>query len=159
QRPFGARHLLLAGADYLRVQGASDELAYTAGVLSGTARADGRQDRGGFFAQDLVQVGKRLELVLGARWDGWVNHHASTFTRTFATGGRHAPFPAREQSSWSPKAGARVELPADFAIRGSVTRAFRAPTLNELYRSFRVGNVNTRENPDLGPERATSGEI
>src|SRR5439155_5846614 len=27
------------------------------------------------------------------------------------------------------------------------------------YRSFRVGNVNTRENPDLGPERATSGEI
>jgi outer membrane receptor protein involved in Fe transport len=30
---------------------------------------------------------------------------------------------------------------------------FRAPTLNELYRPFRVGNNNTLANPDLKPER------
>ena len=31
--------------------------------------------------------------------------------------------------------------------------------MNELYRSFRVGNVVTNANPALEPERATSGEV
>jgi outer membrane receptor protein involved in Fe transport len=37
-------------------------------------------------------------------------------------------------------------------------RAFRAPTLNELYRSFRVGNVLTLANDKLRAERLTGGE-
>jgi outer membrane receptor protein involved in Fe transport len=37
-------------------------------------------------------------------------------------------------------------------------RAFRAPTLNELYRGFRVGNVITTANPNLRAERLTGGE-
>jgi outer membrane receptor protein involved in Fe transport len=37
-------------------------------------------------------------------------------------------------------------------------RAFRAPTLNELYRSFRVGNVLTLANQNLRAERLTGGE-
>jgi outer membrane receptor protein involved in Fe transport len=37
-------------------------------------------------------------------------------------------------------------------------RSFRAPTLNELYRSFRVGNVLTQANSKLLAERLTGGE-
>lgn len=37
-------------------------------------------------------------------------------------------------------------------------RAFRAPTLNELYRSFRVQNVLTLNNPSLNAERLTGAE-
>src|SRR4030095_4335141 len=37
-------------------------------------------------------------------------------------------------------------------------RAFRAPTLNELYRSVRVGNVLTQANAGLKAERLTGGE-
>ena len=37
-------------------------------------------------------------------------------------------------------------------------RSFRAPTLNELYRSFRVGNVQTLANPYLQAEHFTGGE-
>jgi len=40
----------------------------------------------------------------------------------------------------------------------SMSRAFRAPTLNELYRSFRVGNVLTLANENLRAERLTGGE-
>ena len=36
---------------------------------------------------------------------------------------------------------------------------FRAPTLNELYRQFRVGTVLTLANPPLGPERLVGGEL
>jgi outer membrane receptor protein involved in Fe transport len=39
-----------------------------------------------------------------------------------------------------------------------MSRAFRAPTLNELYRSFRVGNVFTQANENLLAERLTGGE-
>ena len=37
-------------------------------------------------------------------------------------------------------------------------RSFRAPTLNELYRAFRVGNVQTLANAFLRAERYSGGE-
>src|SRR5260370_41466996 len=37
-------------------------------------------------------------------------------------------------------------------------RAFRAPTLNELYRSFQQGPVLTKSNPLLRAERLTGAE-
>jgi outer membrane receptor protein involved in Fe transport len=40
----------------------------------------------------------------------------------------------------------------------SAYRAFRAPSLNELYRSFRQGNTLTNANADLNAERLTGGE-
>jgi outer membrane receptor protein involved in Fe transport len=43
--------------------------------------------------------------------------------------------------------------------RGSVYRAFRSPTLNELYRQFRVGNTTTLANAGLQPETVFGAEI
>jgi outer membrane receptor protein involved in Fe transport len=42
---------------------------------------------------------------------------------------------------------------------GGVSSGFRAPTLNELYRQFRVGTVLTLANEDLEPERLVGGEL
>jgi outer membrane receptor protein involved in Fe transport len=44
------------------------------------------------------------------------------------------------------------------SITGSFSTGFREPTLNELYRSFRVGIVMTLANENLRAERAVSGE-
>src|SRR5205085_10896967 len=44
------------------------------------------------------------------------------------------------------------------ALGGSAAGGFRRPTLNELYRSLRVGNVLTLSNESLRPETAASGE-
>ena len=41
---------------------------------------------------------------------------------------------------------------------GSLWRSFRAPTLNELYRPFQVGNVVEEANPALIPERMFGAE-
>ena len=41
---------------------------------------------------------------------------------------------------------------------GDIGSGFRAPTLNELYRQFRVGTVLTLPNDQLGPERLIGGE-
>jgi len=39
-----------------------------------------------------------------------------------------------------------------------VTHAFRAPTLNELFRNFRAGSTNTTANDQLSPETLTGTE-
>jgi outer membrane cobalamin receptor len=42
--------------------------------------------------------------------------------------------------------------------RGSIYRSFRAPTLNELYRTFKAGNTTTEANPALVPETLWGAE-
>jgi outer membrane receptor protein involved in Fe transport len=57
----------------------------------------------------------------------------------------------------SPNGGIAVGV-RRFRLRASGYRSFRAPTLNELYRQFRVGNVLTLANPNLVPEGLTGVE-
>jgi outer membrane receptor protein involved in Fe transport len=52
----------------------------------------------------------------------------------------------------------QVQATEKFSIRAVASRSFRSPTLNELYRGFRVGNVVTNANADLRAERATNFE-
>jgi outer membrane receptor protein involved in Fe transport len=67
-------------------------------------------------------------------------------------------FPDRIESAFSPQLSAVYKINPHFSLSASVSRAFRAPTLNELYRSFRVGNILTLANENLGAERLTGGE-
>ncbi|MGH9582904.1 MAG: TonB-dependent receptor plug domain-containing protein, partial [Bryobacteraceae bacterium] len=63
----------------------------------------------------------------------------------------------RGQTFVSPNAGMAVGL-GRLRLRASGYRSFRAPTLNELYRPFRVGNVLTEANAALVPEGLTGVE-
>jgi outer membrane receptor protein involved in Fe transport len=64
----------------------------------------------------------------------------------------------RDESAFSPRLSVLYKVTPSVSLTGSITRAFRAPTLNELYRSFRVGNVLTVANENLRAERLTGGE-
>lgn len=90
------------------------------------------QNLAGVFVQDLFTVGRRLDVLAGIRFDLWQNQ---------ATEG-----------SVNPRAGILYRASNALTVRASGYRGFRAPTLNELYRPFRVGNVNTLANPDLDEE-------
>jgi outer membrane receptor protein involved in Fe transport len=67
-------------------------------------------------------------------------------------------FPDRTESAFSPQVSAVFKINAHVSLLGSAMRAFRAPTLNELYRSFRVGNVLTLANENLHAERLSGAE-
>jgi outer membrane receptor protein involved in Fe transport len=54
--------------------------------------------------------------------------------------------------------GAAYRVDDTVWIRGQVATSHRWPTLNELIRGFRVGDVITNANPDLLPERSRSIE-
>jgi outer membrane receptor protein involved in Fe transport len=67
-------------------------------------------------------------------------------------------FPDRSESAFSPRASLLYQTRGGVSLNASAYRAFRAPTLNELYRAFRVGNVLTLANENLLAERLTGAE-
>jgi outer membrane receptor protein involved in Fe transport len=70
-----------------------------------------------------------------------------------------SPFHDASELQLDPRLGALVHVSDELAVRGSAYRAFRAPTLNELYRPFQVGNLLTLANDQLKPETLWGGEL
>ena len=59
----------------------------------------------------------------------------------------------------SPRLAALWHATASTDLRASYYQGFRVPTINELYRVFRVRNDVTVANPSLDPERLIGGEL
>jgi len=158
-RQAGSRQTLVAGVDGRDVHGASDEIAFIAGKATSAVDAGGRQRDIGLFAQDMIQITPRWLVTLGVRGDRWRHFEALGTTKTFATGARVVTlFPERTESAFNPRASVMYRASENLSLYVAGYRAFRAPTLNELYRSFRVGNVLTLANDQLQAERLSGGE-
>ena len=84
---------------------------------------------------------------MGARFDQWNNVDARRIVGTAIT-----ELPDRRSRSFSPRASLLFRLAPSFSVTSSAYRAFRAPTLNELYRTFQVGDVVTLANERLVAE-------
>jgi outer membrane cobalamin receptor len=121
---------LMLGADTHRVSGTSRDTVVATGFQR---RPGGTLWQQGLFAQGDFNLGRRTQLYAGLRHD----------------------FVDRGNNFWSPRGGiAHSEGPRRW--RASIYRGFRAPTLNELFRQFRVGNITTLNNPGLTPETMIS---
>jgi outer membrane receptor protein involved in Fe transport len=148
-------HALMAGLDLQEVMGASDERLVS---ISAINIAGGRQRSAGIFGQDIFRIGSQLTVIAGMRWDDWTNFHGST-VRIPASGPLVSQaFLDRSETSFSPRVSLLRALSGNLSFVLSGYRAFRAPTLNELYRSFRQGITVTNNNPLLRAERLTGAE-
>ncbi len=153
------KHLLVAGVDVRGVRGTSNETAIANNRATTLITAGGRQRRSGFFVQDLFSISSRWQLSVNARYDNWRDSSGASVSKALATGVvTPGFFPARSQNAFSPRLSLVFRPKEQLSLRASVYRAFRAPTLNELYRAFRVGNVQTLANETLIAERLTGGE-
>jgi outer membrane receptor protein involved in Fe transport len=157
-RSAGERHALVAGFEWSEARGASDELVYVAGRPSSLVGAGGRARTAGFYARDALRVTDRLVVTPGVRFDRWRNYRAQQTTRALTGTASTVSFADRTETAFSPQLAAVFQLSGSLSINATFARAFRAPTLNELYRSFRVGNVVTLADENLRAERLTSGE-
>jgi len=154
-----SRHLVTSGVDWQWIRGNSEDLSYTSGQPSRFQVAGGSQQLGGIFVQDLFTPTNRWMIQLGARLDGWSNYEAQRRDLLFSNGVlTTVPFVAQKRGTVNPKAGVSYRVREQFTLRGSYYHSFRAPTLNELYRGFRVGNVQTNPNDLLGPEKLRGAE-
>jgi outer membrane receptor protein involved in Fe transport len=157
----GGSHVLVAGADVRRVEGTSDERLFppTSTPTSTALRTTGgEQHFGGLFLQDLYTVTPDVELVAALRWDVWRNVDGTRRVEQAGGAVDTVTFKARSEQQLSPRLGARVRPWEWLTLRASGYRAFRAPTLNELYRPFQVGTVLTAANESLRAERLVGGE-
>ena len=155
----GSHQTLIGGADLLEVMGASDEQLFSSGVHTRNNAAGGRQRIFGLFGEDILHL-KNWTFILAARIDDWNNFDASSIC-TPVSGTCTSPsqlYPSRSDLAFSPRLSVLRSLTHNVSVTGSAYRAFRAPTLNELYRSFRLGNVLTLNNPQLNAERLTGAE-
>src|SRR5947207_11934151 len=135
--------------------GASDEQLVS---ISAFNIAGGRQRSAGIFGQDIFRIANRWTVIAGLRWDDWKNFRGST-VRTPASGALSVQaFPDRSESSLSPRLSVLRALSGNLFFVLSGYRAFRAPALNELYRSFRQGGAVTNNNPLLRAEILTGAE-
>ncbi|MCU1298230.1 MAG: TonB-dependent receptor [Acidobacteriaceae bacterium] len=151
---------LLAGADLLEVIGASDEALFTSGTHTQNKVSGGRQRTLGLFGEDIFRIDQKWTIILGMRFDRWSNFDGNTVCTAFSR--KCSPaisiFPDRTYTALSPRLSVLRSLTKNVSLTASGYRAFRAPTLNELYRSFRQGNTLTLSNPALRSEQLTGGE-
>lgn len=158
-RGLGARHALVGGLEFREVQGDSDEIGFGGGRATLTALSGGRERITAIYAQDVIALSTRLIGTLGGRFDRWENSRGRSVTTNFATSlTSFVAFPSRVETAFSPRLSLLYKVGPTLSLTTSGYRAFRAPTLNELYRSFRVGNVLTQANAALQAERLTGGE-
>lgn len=139
------RHSLTLGGEGRAVNGRAATRHLAFGDVLETSTVDGRQRAGSAFARATFALNDRLTVAAGARAEVWHSESGETGA-------------ARQAGSLSPRASFSYRLGTGVTLRGAVYRGFRAPTLNELYRGFRVGYNVTEPNDALRPERLTARE-
>lgn len=153
-------HVLLVGAEFRNVRGSSDEIAFTSGSPAALVDSGGRETTAGVFAQDFVRIGRRFIVSARVRYDRSENYAGYSASRPLTSSQASVTqFPDKSEDAWSPHLAVLVNFTDAVSIYGSASKSFRSPTLNELYRGFRVGNVVTLANELLKAERAGNLEL
>ncbi|HYG64972.1 MAG TPA: TonB-dependent receptor, partial [Thermoanaerobaculia bacterium] len=124
-------------------------------------RAGGEQLQGGIYLQKDVGLGERWRFTAGGRVDAWSHRDGFRVERTLDGGTvlLAEEFPDRDDVAVSPRLSLVYAPRQALRVRGALYQAFRAPTINELYRPFRVRNDITAANPALDPETLTGAEL
>lgn len=157
-RPISS-HALSASFETREVRGFSDEVGYFGGRATSLSGSGGSERTIAFYVQDAWQVTRKLNLNLGVRVDAWKNFDAHSATRSLTTGAAaDTLFADRNETAFSPRVAAIYRINENASVYGAYTRSFRSPTLNELYRGFRVGNIVTQPNENLRAEYADTFE-
>lgn len=155
-RPLTGPVELRVGADWRAVEGRAEELfQFVAGAPTRARRAGGRADTLGAFAELGLERGP-LTVSAGARLDYWSIAGGRLEERPLAGGPALTDVRFPDRSGWEPtgRLGAAWRADERLTLRAAASAGWRLPTLNELYRPFRVGIDATAANAALAPERS-----
>lgn len=155
--PLGPGWNLRAGADLRRVSGKTQELyLFQSGRPTRRREAGGVNTTAGLFVDASREAGP-WTLTAGARADRWRIADGRLTERQLAGGTAVTDSAYPDRAGWegTGRIGAAFRLTPAAALRLAGYTGWRLPTLNELYRPFRVGNDSTLANAALAPERLT----
>jgi iron complex outermembrane recepter protein len=150
-----------AGTDVRFARGESQEyFQYSSGGFLQQRVAGGRTLIGGVYVESALRSHSWLATA-GVRADTWRSTDGHLVQRSRSTGAINLEQYPDAKSGVVPtaRAGIRREFSNDVYVRGAAYSGFRTPSLNELYRPFRVGNNITMANAALKPERLYGVEL
>lgn len=150
-----------AGADLRDNSGESRELFRFSGTdFLMFRRSGGRSIIGGLYGEGAIDANHWL-LTVGARADYWATSqgHLVELDRISGAITNQQGYPGKRGIVPTARGGARRNFDDGEYLRAAAYAGFRVPTLNELYRPFRVGNDVTQANAGLRPERLYGAEI
>lgn len=159
--PLGSGVTLRLGADIRHVEGKTQErYIFVAGAPTRRREAGGSSVTAGLFADASLEQGP-LTLTLGLRADRWRIATGRLIEAPLAGGPALTDARFAPRSGWegTGRAGIAWAAGEGLALRAAAYRGWRLPTLNELYRPFRVGADATAANADLEPERLSGVEV
>jgi outer membrane receptor protein involved in Fe transport len=150
------------GLDLRDVAGETrEDYLYSGGAYDDQRFAGGRQAIGGLFAEHTQAFGPDVHAVAGLRLDRWEDSDGHLRNTSIATGNLllATVYPTSAGDDVSPSLGLSWQATRELKFHVDGQRAFRQPTLNELYRPFRVGSTTTLANAALATEHADTAEI
>ena len=160
--PLGEHHRMLIGADARRVSGETNEQFFFNGSSFNFQReAGGEQTLWGFFMEDVWTPRADVIMSASVRVDNWISDNGFRLRTDLISNEvvRNEQFSPRDAWVGNGRVGLAYQFNEQIRVRGHLATGFRAPTLNELYRPFRVGSDITEANAALEPERLYGGEI
>ncbi|MDD5250188.1 MAG: TonB-dependent receptor, partial [Rhodocyclaceae bacterium] len=128
------------------------------GELQLASASTGQTQTQALFAQDAWKFARDWRAILGGRFEQWQATHGSNAKLTTSgttTALATASYPNRTENFFSPKLALEHNVADDWLLRGTVGRAYRMPTVTELFQALTSGNTVITGNPALKPENAT----
>ena len=148
----------VAGADARDIRANDNETPVSRGLPNGLQEVSARQRFVGGFGELLGAKGG-WSGAASLRVDSAQNLTIQEWDETADSPAAEVFLPNRYETVVSPRLGIVRALGAGWAVHASGFRAFRAPTMNELYRTGQVGQEITDTNPALRSERGTGWEL
>ena len=149
--------MLIAGSDGNDVRASDNETPIKNRLPNGLSDTSARQRDIGEYAEGLLQT-KNWTVATSLRGDDFLNLDTAQYLQTGQGPITTSAIPNRSETLANPRLGVVRRMDRYVSLTGSVYRAFRSPTINELYRQFQVGQEITLANPHLQSERATGWE-
>ncbi|NIF77457.1 TonB-dependent receptor [Paraburkholderia sp. Cy-641] len=114
----------------------------------------GKTQTQALYAQDAWRFLPCWKLVYGVRYEDW-----QAYDGTQSLPGQTVSYGEASQRHFSPKASLSFDLSDDLTLRASIGRAYRFPTVSELFQGQINGFAIVNNNPNLQPEDDLSKEL
>lgn len=143
----------VAGGDLMDTRATDDETPIVGGASQPVQSSSARQRQVGIYGELLWQP-TNWSIAFSSRLDRFRSFDAQQVIGTAAP----IRLPATDEYVLDPRLGIVRKIVGGVSLTASTFRAFRGPTMNELYRTGQVGQQITKANPRLLSERATGWE-
>lgn len=156
----GVDYRAISGQDAAEVYNAPNGPSIANSALNRQVYGQGRQRFAAVFGQLKAQPTDAFEVTLSARYDSWRNTDGiSRLTKASTGTTTGGAVDDSSKTSFNPSLALRYAFTDELSGRAAVYRSFRAPGLNNMYRSFSSSTSITIANPNLKPETMSGGEV